>query len=202
MNAALDAAEADLPKDSGALLITTVGARAFSAGFDLDIMGNADADPAQRQELLDAGVELCFRLYLFRRPLVLAISGHALALGGLLALCGDLRIGTTNPKTQIGLPEIQIGMQLPVFGVKLAEARLNTPSDYNRAVILADSFSTAEAVSAGFLDRVVEEEELAEVAAAEAARLGEHCGGGFGQTKLYMREPMIEYVRSTGQARI
>ena len=38
--------------------------------------------------------------------------------------------------------------------------------------------------------------------AAEAARLGEHCGGGFGQTKLYMREPMIEYVRSTGQARI
>jgi hypothetical protein len=40
-NAALDRAEADLPKGAGSLLITSVGARAFSAGFDLSVMGNA-----------------------------------------------------------------------------------------------------------------------------------------------------------------
>lgn len=59
----------------------------------------------------------------------MAISGHALALGGLLALTADLRIGCADqPKTKIGLPEINIGMQLPMFGTKLATARLASPS--------------------------------------------------------------------------
>lgn len=201
-NAALDSAEADLPTGAGALLVTSVGARAFSAGFDLDVMGNKDADPSTRQELLDAGIALCERLFLFRRPVVLAASGHALALGAIILCCADLRIGTDSEKAKVGLPEIAIGMQLPVFGVKLVEARLNSPSHYNNAVLLGDSFTTSEAVEAGFLDKIVPQEELASHAAAEAARLSEHCKGGFGQTKLYQRQPIVDYIRQSGPAKL
>jgi enoyl-CoA hydratase/carnithine racemase len=72
--AALDAAEADLPADKGALLISSVGARAFSAGFDLSVMGNKDAAPADQARLLQMGVDLCLRLFGFRRPVVMASS--------------------------------------------------------------------------------------------------------------------------------
>jgi enoyl-CoA hydratase len=202
MNAALDSAEADLPEDAGTLLLTSVGARAFSAGFDLDVMGNPDTEPSVRQELLEAGIQLCERLFLFRRPVVLAASGHALALGAILLCCADLRIGNDSPKVKIGLPEIAIGMQLPVFGVKLVEARLSSPSHYTNAVLLGAQYSSAEAVSAGFLDEVVAEEELAAYAAAEAARLSEHCKGGFGATKLHQRQPIVDYIRQSGTAKL
>jgi enoyl-CoA hydratase len=157
-----------------------VGAKAFSAGFDLSIMGSPDADPEEKAKLLQDGIDLCLRLFLFQRPVVIAASGHALALGGILLCCADLRIGSDSPKAKVGLPEVAIGMQLPIFGVKLVEARMNSPTFYNRAVLLGDSFSTAEAVEAGFLDQIVPADEVAATATAEAARLGAHCKGGFG----------------------
>lgn len=159
-----------------------MGAKAFSAGFDLSVM--TGPDPAKQSELLQMGIDLTLRLFLFRRPVVMAASGHALALGGIILCCGDLRIGSDSPKAKVGLPEIAIGMQLPIFGVKLVEARMNSPTFYNRAVLLGDSFSTTEAVEAGFLDQIVPDDEVAATAVSEAVRLGGHCKGGFGAISL------------------
>ena len=205
VNAGLDAAEADLAPHVGALLITSVGAKAFSAGFDLSVMGSKEMDDASvtaRSELLQQGIDLCLRLFAFRRPLIIAASGHALALGGILLFTADLRIGADTPQNKIGLPEINLGMQLPMFGCKLAEARLNSPAALNSAVLLGQSYNPAEAVKAGFLDVVVPAEELGSYAAREAARLSEFCKGGFGPTKLHLRQGTIDFIRASGPAKL
>eukprot|EP01047_Picozoa_sp_COSAG01_P020693 COSAG01_NODE_1183_length_11346_cov_263.800302_1_plen_188_part_00 len=93
INEGLDRAEADLPRGAGALVVSSVGARAFSAGFDLSVMGSKEQDEAavtQRAKLLQMGIDLCLRLFAFRRPVVMAASGHALALGAILLFTADV----------------------------------------------------------------------------------------------------------------
>ena len=45
------------------------------------------------------------------RPLVCAVTGHAIAGGLVLALCGDYRVGATEGK--LGLTEVAVGVPFP-----------------------------------------------------------------------------------------
>ena len=127
----------------------------FSAGFDLSVMGQGGE---ARQDLLRAGASLSLRMLRFPAPLIIAASGHALAMGALLLLSADYRIGMTG-NYKIGLNEAAIGMTLPYFGVELAQSRLAT-THLNRAVNQAEIFDPEGAVQAGFLDEAVAPEEL------------------------------------------
>ena len=64
------------------------------------------------------------RIYGHPQPVVLGVTGHALAAGALLALSCDVRIGGDGP-AKIGLNETAIGMGLPHYAVELAQARLS-----------------------------------------------------------------------------
>ena len=64
--------------------------KAFSAGFDLAIMGNGPSD--QAAEMLKQGGELCCRLAAFPRPTILGATGHSLALGAIMTFCCDYRV--------------------------------------------------------------------------------------------------------------
>ncbi|MGL4565497.1 MAG: crotonase/enoyl-CoA hydratase family protein, partial [Halioglobus sp.] len=94
----------------------------FSAGFDLSVMSQGGDGMVQ---LLRAGAQLSRRLLNFPTPVVLAVSGHALAMGALVLLSADYRVGV-HGTYKIGLNEVAIGMTLPYFGVELARARLAT----------------------------------------------------------------------------
>ena len=163
LNAGLDRAEA-----AGKVVVIAGRPGRFSAGFDLSVMGQGDETTLK---LLRAGADTAARLMAFDTPVVLAVSGHALAMGGLLCLSADYRIGITGDY-KIGLNEVAIGMTLPWFGVELARARLSK-RHFNRAVGLAQIYDAAGAVEAGFLDEAVDEGVLAsrseEVAAGLAA---------------------------------
>jgi enoyl-CoA hydratase len=94
----------------------------------------------------------------FDTPVVLAVSGHALAMGALLCLSADYRIGAIGD-FKIGLNEVAIGMTLPWFGVELARARL-AGDHFDQAVGLARIYDAPGAVAAGFLDEAVAVGEL------------------------------------------
>lgn len=136
----------------------------FSGGFDLSVMRGGG--PAV-VELVSAGARFATRLVESPLPVVLGCSGHAVAMGAVLLLAGDLRIGVDGPY-RIGLNEVAIGMTLPWFAIELARERL-CPTHFPRAVALAEIFSPRGAVEAGFLDRVVAPEALDE-ACLDAAR--------------------------------
>jgi enoyl-CoA hydratase/carnithine racemase len=161
LNEALDRAEAI------AKVVVIMGRPGkFSAGFDLSIMGQGgDA----MVSLLRDGATLSLRLLRFPTPVVLAASGHALAMGALLLLSADYRIGVEGD-FKIGLNEVAIGMTLPYFGVELAQSRL-AKNYLNRAVTQAAIFSPVAAIEAGFLDEVIAPEQLLDRAAAYAEQL-------------------------------
>src|SRR5687768_9838511 len=90
VNGALDQAEAD----QAAVVILTGNEKALSAGFDLAIITTPGPEALA---MLRGGFELSCRLLTFPAPVVIAASGHAIAMGFFLLLSGDYRIGVDKP---------------------------------------------------------------------------------------------------------
>lgn len=190
INAALDEAEGK----AKAVLIAGREKR-FCAGFDLDVMGSG---PENVRKLVTAGAELLLKLYEYPLPVVMACTGHALAAGGLLLLAGDSRVGTEGD-FRIGLPEVAIGMTMPVFGIELARDRL-ARHRFTEAVTQARIYGPADAVTVGYLDEAVPAAALMETAKARAAALATLQQPAFGNTKRKERQSTITLIRSTLKA--
>jgi len=145
LGAALDRATADR-----AVVVLTGRDGLFSAGFDLAVLRGGGSDASG---MLRAGFELAERLLSFPTPVLIACTGHAVAMGVFLLLSGDYRVGAAGPY-KITANEVAIGLTMPRAAVEICRQRL-TPAHFNRAVVLAEVFSPDDAVAAGFLDRVV-----------------------------------------------
>jgi enoyl-CoA hydratase len=153
----------DQAQEAGKVVIICGRPGKFSAGFDLTVMGEGGDEVVK---LLRSGADLARRLLAFPTPVILAVSGHAIAMGALLTLSADYRIGV-HGTYKIGLNEVAIGMTLPYFGVELARERL-AKTHFASAVTMAKLYDAAGAVEAGFLDEVVSEEDLVSQAIARA----------------------------------
>lgn len=182
INAALDDVEA-----VGKVVVIAGRPGKFSAGFDLSVMGKGDADTMR---LLREGADLAVRLMRFPTPVVLAVSGHALAMGALTCLAADYRIGMRGDY-KIGLNEVAIGMTLPWFGVELARARLTT-THFGQAVGLARIYDPESAVTAGFLDEVVDDVALLQRASEMAGMLSQLHLPSHRDAKARVREEFFQ----------
>lgn len=180
LNAALDLAEATTK-----VVVLTGRPGKFSAGFDLSIMGKGGEG---QSALLRDGALLAQRLLHFPTPIVVAAPGHALAMGGMLLLSTDYRIGIDGD-FKIGLNEVAIGMTMPYFGVVLAQFRISS-THLNRAVMQAEVYNPTAAVAAGFLDEVVAPESLMACAIAKAEQLAGLHLPSHKATKMRTREPL------------
>ena len=192
-HAAIDAFESALDRAAADARAVCIAGRdgKFSAGFDLAIM---TGEPEGTRRLVSRGAELLMRLYLHPQPVVVAVTGHALAAGALLVLVGDVRIGADVP-AKIGLNETAIGMALPQFAVELARDRL-TPAALARATLGAEIYDPAGALEAGYLDRVVPADEVVGAAIAEANRLGAYRAGAYARTKEVLRRATVDRVEA------
>lgn len=184
LEAALDQAEKE-----NCIVVLTGRAGRLSAGFDLSVMSQGgDAVIA----LVKRGALFSRRLLAHPTPVILACSGHAMAMGALIALSCDYRIGISG-NYKVGLNEVAIGMTMPWFGVHLAAGRL--ASNYlDRAVGNAEIFSPETAVAAGYLDEVVAEDQLITRAKELAQQMGTLNLTAHAGTKLRVREPMIKAI--------
>jgi len=178
LDSALDQAE-----EAGKVAIICGRPGKFSAGFDLSVMGEGGDGMLK---LLRSGSTISRRLLAFPTPVILAVSGHAIAMGALLTLSADYRIGV-HGTYKIGLNEVAIGMTLPYFGIELARERLAT-THFASAVTMAKLYDSVGAVEAGFLDEVVSEEDLVERAIAKAEQLAELDMEAHKNTKARTRE--------------
>ncbi len=163
----------------------------FSAGFDLRVLR---AGGVEAQRMMRAGFELAHRMLAFSRPVVIACTGHALAMGSFLVLSADLRIGADAPH-RIGANEVAIGLTMPWTALEICRARL-APTYLQRAVNLAEIFTPREAVAAGFLDRVVAPAELQATALQAARDLAKLDANAHAATKLRTRQPLLAALRA------
>ncbi len=190
INAALDRAEAD-----EAVVVLTGRPGRFSGGFDLGVINAGGTDAA---DMLNAGFELAERLLSFPRPVVVASTGHTIAMGAFLLLSGDYRIGVRGA-FKIVANEVAIGMTMPATAIQICRQRL-APAHFERVVLLAEVYSPDDAVAAGFLDRVVEESELQQVAAEHAQALTALDANAHRYSKLRARREMLAALRSAIEA--
>ncbi|MFN2378365.1 MAG: crotonase/enoyl-CoA hydratase family protein [Candidatus Binatia bacterium] len=163
----------------------------FSGGFDLSLLREGGPEAFA---MLRGGFDLSVRLLSFPKPVVIACTGHAVAMGAFLLLSADYRIGAAGPY-RVAANEVAIGLTMPLPALALLQHRLD-PSAFTRAALLAETFSPEQAVEAGFLDRVVAPAQVVAEACQIAIRLSSLDAGAHSQTKLRARSQLLEAVRS------
>lgn len=182
----LDRAEAD-----GAALLLTGRRGVFSAGFDLAVLR---AGGTEAREMISGGFQLAARLLSFPAPVVIACGGHAIAMGVFLLLSGDYRIGAEGD-FRIAVNEVAIGLTQPRASIEICRQRL-TPAAFTRAVLLAETFTPADAVPAGFLDAVVPLDSLMERAQERARILAQLDRAAHTKSKGRARASMLDGLRA------
>ena len=111
----------EVPNDKGALLIT--GRQGLlSGGFDLKTMTGGEAKDII--EMTVNGFKLLARIYGFSRPVVVASSGHAIALGAFLLCCADYRVGAKG-KYLVQANEHRNNMSIPIPILEISKSRIS-----------------------------------------------------------------------------
>lgn len=192
INGALDQAESDIAAGTVKAVVLAGNSRVLSGGFELSVFAGGDAAAGLR--MLTAGFELSVRVLSFPAPIVIAATGHAIAMGSFLLLSGDHRVGSEKARCQAN--EVAIGMTLPIAAIEIMRMRL-TRAAFSRAVSVAATFTGEAAIAAGWLDEIVEREDVlarAQAVAAEYAvtlHLKAHLA-----SKMKARASAIEAIRA------
>ena len=137
----------------------------------------------------------CFQaLFTFPKPVVAAISGHALAGGCVIALTTDWRVLRWG--ALLGLNEIRVGLPLPLDVALLLESSVLAPR-LAEVALLGANYTDDAAVAAGLAHEVHEAEGFE---AFCLSRLGEYASrnaAAFALTKRYLRSGVVERVEAS-----
>jgi 3-hydroxyacyl-CoA dehydrogenase/enoyl-CoA hydratase/3-hydroxybutyryl-CoA epimerase len=144
----------------------------FIAGADIKML-RAATDAEQASELSRIGQRAMSALVRFRAPVVAAIHGACLGGGLELALACTLRVATSDEKTKLGLPEVQLGV-LPALGGTQRLPRLVGVQSALDLLLTGKQIDAKRALRMGLIDELVPAAILLEVAVrlalAHAAR--------------------------------
>jgi 3-hydroxyacyl-CoA dehydrogenase/enoyl-CoA hydratase/3-hydroxybutyryl-CoA epimerase len=153
LDAALDRVEAE--PSFHLLLIRSGKPDSFVAGADLHELG-AVGSAEEAAALSERGQRLFNKLAGLRMPTVAVISGPCLGGGLELALACDYRVVVDHPKTQLGLPEIELGI-LPAWGGTQRLPRVVGLEHALHMILGARRLRAREALRWGLADGLVEE---------------------------------------------
>ncbi len=141
--------------------------RAFSAGADLASFAAAggqaggQSDPASSavvaRDAADAGRRMAEAIEAMRAVTIARIHGHCVGGGVVLASACDLRVAADD--TRFSIPEVDLGIPLAWGGIPRLVREIG-PARTKELVMTCRPFGAAEALAAGFLNRVVPASEL------------------------------------------
>ncbi|GLR72031.1 fatty acid oxidation complex subunit alpha FadJ [Agaribacter marinus] len=149
-------------EDIKAVVIVSGKKDSFVAGADISMLANSESE-SDAEALSTQGQQVFDRIEGMRKTFVAAIDGPALGGGLELALACHYRVCTDSDKTQLGLPEVQLGL-LPGSG---GTQRLPKLIGVQRALKMMLTGSPARAKQAkkyGIVDDVVPKSILLEAA--------------------------------------
>lgn len=190
LQAAFDQATSD-----GAAVVLRGRPGMFSAGFDLKVMRS---DPGQAGAMVIAGFRLAERILTYPKPVVIACTGHAIAMAAFLLLCADHRIGAQG-EFKITANEVAIGLPMPRSAIEICRQRLS-PSVIGRTLNNAEVYDPPSAMAAGFLDEVVAPEEAITAATQKAKQMLTLDANAHAITKQRLREPALIALRAAIEA--
>lgn len=184
-------------QDTRALIITGKG-KTFSAGVDLSRI--LCEDTSYVEKFLQLLCSIFTKLFLFPKPTVAAINGHAIAGGCVLALTCDYRLMANN-EAKIGMPGISVGLPFPAVVIEIL--RFTLPLDKVRQLIYTGAvWSAAEAQRHSLIDEAVPAEKLLELAQQLATKLVGLPSEAFILTKQSLRRPVAARLQDPSSEEI
>lgn len=169
--------------DAGGLVVASSTPGMFSAGWDLPYLLTQDRRGFER--FVSAYYDLVRQIFAFERPVVAALSGHAIAGGLIVAAAADERIAAEG-RGELGLSEVLLGVPVPACLLEVFRHAVG-PRAMERLAATGENFSVEGALAAGLVDRVVPAESLLEEATARARLLAGRPGRAHASIKLRCR---------------
>ena len=161
----------------------------FSAGLDLRWM--VSHPPQEIGVLLRACGRMLMTVWTHPRPVVVAATGHAIAAGTMLAMCGDHVVAAEGGAW--GLNETTNGMEIPRFGIELAAARL-TPRDHDALLVPGERIDASRAVEVGMADVLHAPSDVLPAAEGRLAHLTSLPAAAYAGNKRRLRAERAERV--------
>lgn len=192
---ALADAFADAASDDAVNAVILTGSGSiFCAGVDLPRMIDAGGDYVQR--FIEALDDAFRALFVFPKPCVAALNGHAIAGGAILAFACDHRIMSGG---KIGVPEPLVGVPFPPLA--MAIVRYAVPKQHLQPMVYFGKTMDAETGrSIGIVDEVVSAEQLPVRAQIIAEQLMSIPRDTFRLTKRQLREPYLRDAANIASA--
>ncbi len=191
LNKAFDQAQSD----TAVVIFTGREGGIFSGGFDLKIMMSGAENAIK---LTCTGSRFALKILQFPYPVIIANTGHAIAMGAFLHLAADYRIGA-DEGTKTGLNETQIGMTMHSFGIEMAREFI--PKNWlNRSLINGEIFIPKDALACGYYDEIITKDKVMERAKEKARELRLLNMRAFKGTKLKSRQVLFETLETALKA--
>lgn len=154
MGLAIDRLEAEVDDITG--VVITSAKKTFFAGADLTQI--VQVGPEDAAELFAGATRIkadLRRLELLGKPVVAAINGAALGGGLELALACHHRIAADVPGSQLGLPEVMLGVLPGAGGVVRTVRMLGIQNALMKVLLTGDRMKPAKAAKIGLVDDLV-----------------------------------------------
>jgi enoyl-CoA hydratase len=172
-------------------IVLTGRAGFFSAGLDVKLLPTLSHP--ERVAMVKDLAHLLLEVFLCPRPVLAAVTGHALAGGALLALACDLRLALEAP-SRFGLNEVAIGLPLPTFGVEIVRTVV-APPWHTELCLHARVLTLSEARDRGIVEALHPAEALLDATIARATPLATLPTHAYEATKLRLRGPAAAVAR-------
>lgn len=131
--------------------------RAFSAGADVSAFGSGDAAARPPRDDADSGWRMARAMDELRAVTVAKVHGWCVGGGLVLAAVCDLRVAARSARFSI--PEVELGIPLAWGGIPRLVREIG-PALTKELVMTCREFGPDEARAAGFLNSVVDDDQL------------------------------------------
>jgi enoyl-CoA hydratase len=180
-----------LATDVPAALVLAGRPGAFSAGLDLKAVPGYEPD--ERKRMVEGINRMALGVYGLPCPVVCAITGHAIAGGFVLAVCGDHRVASSDGR--YGLTEVKVGVPYPQGAIGVVRAELTTAAA--RILVLGNRLVDAgECLRLGAFDEVAEPDAVVDRAVEVARELAELPADVYARTKAELRADTLTALRA------
>jgi enoyl-CoA hydratase len=183
-------------RENGAppILLSSSHPTLFSPGWDVKRL--ASADRSQVAEVLGAFDALILALFSYPGPTAVAVGGHAVAGGCLVALACDLRVMASG-RPRLGLAELNLGIPVPAGAMWMMQARLSGPA-VDGLVLRSEGCAADRARELGLVQRAVASERLISTAERELRKLGAKSRSAYAASKAFLYERTWTRMRAAG----